>query len=261
MSRGGAGNAAGMPELRPAVARGRWCRGGIQATEAFSRGGTIDRDWMGRGPMRVLSRQDWAPGATRDDGRVANMERLLVVIEGVLDVDCGAPGRQRVGAGGALWLGAGHGMESRLGNASPAAALRLLECWLQPERVNAAPAMAALGPDARGDVDVVVDAGGATGAGSWWTVAAGDGGRDTLPLRLQGRVLSARIAPGGGGALPAGQCRRYWLEVLEGTVSAGGQRLGAGDGLGWLAGSAGAPASLRASGTGAAWLLLFELPA
>src|SRR5690606_41424050 len=46
------------------------------AVEAFSRGDAIDRDWMGWGALRVLSRQDWAPGATRDDGRVANMERL-----------------------------------------------------------------------------------------------------------------------------------------------------------------------------------------
>src|SRR5690606_37451423 len=117
------------------------------AVEAFSRGDAIDRDWMGWGTLRVLSRQDWAPGATRDDGRVANMERLLLVLDGALDADCGDLGRHRVEAGGALWIGTGHGLESRLANASASRPLRLVELWLRPDRVNAVPAVAAWLPD------------------------------------------------------------------------------------------------------------------
>lgn len=253
------GHAAGAPGLRPAVARGRWSSVGIEASEAFSRGNTVDRDWMGWGALRVLSRQAWAPGAVRDDGRVANMERLLLVLDGVLDVDCGDLGRRRLEAGGTLWMGTGHGMVSRLANASATAALQLLECWLQPDRVNAVPAIAAraAGPADDPGVDAV---GPAAAAGSWVTLASAGGRDGGLPLRQQARIMAVRIDAGTGTALPSGNCGRYWLEVLEGSVIADGLRLNAGDGLGWPACGAAAPASLVARGTATAWLLLLELP-
>ena len=225
----------GAARLRPASARARSSRDGIVAVEAFSRGDAIDRAWMGWGALRVLSRQDWVPGAVRDEGRVANMERLLLVLDGALDADCGDLGRHRVSAGGSLWISTGHGLASRLGNASKDAPLRLLEAWLQPDRVNAVPAVAPHPPPGATLVD---------------------------------------LEPGMPVAIPACAGGRWWLEVLAGEVIAcggadappttdvsHGTRLSAGDGLGWLAGDVGAPASVAASGSGPARLLLLALPA
>lgn len=251
---------AGVIRLRPSAARGRMGGGradqpGIVATEAFSRGDTIDPAWMGWGVLRVLSRQDWAPGAVRDDGRVANMERLLLVLEGAMDVDGGGLGRHRVEAGGTLWIGTGHGASVRLANASARHPLRLLECWLQPDRVNAPPGMAvrapAPPPDGQGE-----------GSGAW-SVLAGGGGVDALPLRQQARLLAARIAAEGAPILPPGDGRR-WLEVLEGEVTVDattGGTLAAGDGLAWSGTHPGPVPPLRAASAGPAWLLLLELPA
>ena len=267
------------PRLRPAAARARSAGGGIVAVEAFSRGGAIDRAWMGWGALRVLSRQDWAPGAVRDEGRVANMERLLLVTSGALDADCGDLGRHRVDAGDLLWIGAGHGLGARLANASATAPLRMVEFWLLPDRVNAPPAVASRGGG--GDVE----AGSSVGAAAGWTLLA-DGAAaaarvvsadpagpaapvsdgDPVPLRQRARVLAARLEPGSRLPLAPGEAGRCWLEVLEGeavvlAAAGSGMPLAAGDGVGWLAGDAGAPVSVAASGSGPASLLLLAMPA
>lgn len=245
---------------RPAAARLRAGGEGIAAVEAFSRGQALDRDWMGWGALRVLSRQDWAPGAIRDDGRVANMERLLLVLQGALDADCGALGRARVDAGGALWIGCGHGLESRLANASGVAPLRLLECWLQPSRVNATPAVALL------DLGAGKGPGGHTGAGTGdhWSVLPPGGAAGDARTAPGVQWMLARATPGDGAiALPrSGDAARYWLEVLEGeaTATGDGGRLRAGDGLAWMAGAPAAPAAIAAAGSGLHFLL-FALPA
>lgn len=251
---------AGAPRLRPAAARGRGVEGGIGAVEAFSRGHAIDRAWMGWGALRVLSRQDWAPGAARDEGRVANMERLLLVLDGALQADCGALGHLGASAGGALWLGAGHGLSARLANASATAPLRVLECWLQPGRVNAAPAVAVRpGPwPEPGDAWQALAAGGDPAAQPGAPAPAS--APATLPLRLDARVLVAALAPGGRVALPPVRGGRAWLEVLDGDVAVSaadgdGPALAAGDGLGWQAGDAWAPASVSAGAAGARVLL------
>ncbi|WP_343278994.1 hypothetical protein [Luteimonas sp. MJ250] len=277
--------AVSRPRPRPAAARAHARRDGIVATEAFSRGDAITRDWMGWGALRVLSRQHWAPGINRDDGRVANMERLLLVLEGALEADCGALGRHRLEAGDLLWISTGHGLPSRVSNRSATAPLRLVECWLQPGRVNATPAVACR------------SAGGFDADGAWVALAAGDrgesgGGNDDdsgnhagnagggngvhintsdsgpLPLRQRARLMAVRIAAGAAIDVPACRGGRCWLEVLDGGVAVSGHdnndddpRLASGDGIAWTAGSSGAPSTLTATAAGTAWLLLFVLPA
>ncbi|MGY1530249.1 pirin family protein [Luteimonas sp. A649] len=256
----GPGHAAGAPALRPAAARGRWHRDGIEATEAFSRGGDIDCDWMGWGVLRVLSRQSWAPGAARDDGRVANMERLVLVLDGVLDVDCGDLGRHRLEAGGMVWMGSGHGMASRLANASATASLQILECWLQPDRVNAAPALEVRAGGFPGVSEAVARESSAD-ADAWITLAAAAGAGDSLPLRQRARIMGAGVDAGAILALPAGSAGRCWLEVLDGGVIVDGVQLAAGDGLGWPVQGAGTPVALVGAAPTTARVLLFQLPA
>ncbi|MBJ6981521.1 hypothetical protein [Luteimonas sp. MC1572] len=263
--------APGNALLRRAAARGRIVAGGVDARHAFSRGDAIDRAWMGWGALRVLSTQAWAPGAVGEAARIANMDLVLLVLEGRLRIDCAGFDPREVTARGAAWIGAGHGMDCRLANASATAPLRLLEAWIQPDRVNAAPGIA-------------VAPASATASGAWLTLAAGgefhesadradradregcdgvDGaaGDDRpLLLRQDARLRSARLEAGASLALDAVAGRRGWLQLLEGAAAVDGQALSAGDGLAWDAHSP-APATLVALPGAATHALLFELPA
>lgn len=251
--------------LRRAAARGRIVAGGVDARHAFSRGDAIDRAWMGWGALRVLSTQAWAPGAVGEGMRIANMELVLLVLEGRLRIDCAGFDPREVTARGVAWIGAGHGTDCRLANASATAPLRLLEAWIQPDRVNAAPGIA-------------VRPACATASGAWLTLAAGgefhesadragcdgvDGaaGDDRpLLLRQDARLRSARLEAGASLALDVVAGRRGWVQLLEGAATVDGQALSAGDGLAWDA-HAPAPAMLVAAPGAAARALLFELPA
>ncbi|MBB6600148.1 hypothetical protein [Luteimonas sp. MC1825] len=251
--------------LRPAAARGRIIAGGVDAWHAFSRGDAIDRDWMGWGALRVLSTQDWAPGAVAEAVRVANMELVLLVLDGRLRIACAGLDPREVTAGGVAWIGAGHGIECRLENASTAAPLRLLEAWIQPDRVNATPGIAvAPAPAAARNAWHTLAAGGvfhgatrrAGSAGA--NRAARDGG--PLLLRQDARLRVARVDAGASRALGVLPARRGWLQLLEGAAVVDGQAMSAGDGLAWNA-AAPAPATLVAAPDTAAHALLFELPA
>lgn len=234
---------------RPAAARGRISADGVDAWHAFSRGDAIDRAWMGWGALRVLSTQDWAPGAVGGALRLANMEVVLLVLEGRLRIECTGFDPRDVGEGGVAWIGAGHGIECRLQNASATAPLRLLEAWVQPDRVNAAPGSAvATAP--------------ASASGAWRVLAAGGAFDPGHPLRLrqQARLRVARVGAGASLALDVAAGQRGWLQLLAGVAVVDGQALSAGDGLAWDA-AAPAPATLVAARDTAAHVLLFELPA
>ena len=275
MSAAGRRDPAGAPRVRPAAARGRTGRGGISALEAFSRGDVFDPAWMGWGSLRVLSHQQWEPGALRDEGRVANMERLLLVQRGRLDADCGDLGRHRVAAGGALWMGAGHGLSARLCNASPMHPLRLVELWLQPARVNAAPRVALPPPAAAAGAD----AGRGDAVAPWILLAPpGQGGAAHPPSqsRPAASLYIAQAPAGRDVALPEASGGRFWLEVLEGGVALdgpcadpgadgarageGGIRLRDADGVGWCAGDPGAPRRFVVGSGGPASVLFIALP-
>lgn len=247
--------------LRAADARGHLVAGGVDARHAFSRGDAIDRAWMGWGALRVLSTQAWAPAAAGETGRIANMELLLVVLEGRLRIDAAGFGRQHVDAGGVAWIGAGHGVECRLANASEHAPLRLVEAWIRPDRVNAAPGVSVrpAGTCAPGTWSLLA-CGAAQPAGSGVDPAAGaDGHAGALRLRQDARVRAACVAAGGTLALDCAPGRRGWLQMLAGSARVDGRALVPGDALAWDA-SIAAPLALHAQGVAGASALLFELP-
>ena len=95
-------------------------------------------------------------------------------------------------------------------------------------------------------------------ATSWAPLASPDGAGGSLAIRQQARLLGVRLAGGESVPFEPDPGRRYWLHVAQGEIDAGGERLSAGDALGFageggvlrIAGDADAPADV----------LLFDLP-
>lgn len=234
-----------MRRLRAAADRGHSGDAGASGRCAFSSGDFRDPSWSGFGPLRVLNELGLAPATSPAHPR-ANMEELGYVLAGSLDaVDVHSGASTSLGTGGVYWIGAGHGAGSapRQWRAGPQGA-RLLQAWIQPDRVNAAP----------------VDAwrqSQAAPPGTWVCLAAADGEGGALPIRQQAALYALSMLPGTPASRILDASRRYWLQAVAGALTVDGVALAAGDGL-VVTGEAGVLA-LEAVAAGAT-LLLFDLP-
>lgn len=205
--------------LRPGARRGQSDRGGLHSLHAFSGADFHDPAWTGFGALRVLNEDRLAPGAAIPPQRRANMELVDILLSGRLASRDGSGGDRELAAGDVLWLGAGHGLEHQAHNPDAAVPLHRLQAWLQPDRLNAAPAsaQATFDPEAR--------------RGRWALLLSPDGVDGSLAIRLQACLRATRLDAGMQIAHPLDPARRYWLQVVSGEVEVAGHALAAGDAL------------------------------
>ena len=233
---------------RPSAARGRARTDWLDSRHTFSFGHYHDPKWMGFGPLRVINEDRVAPGGGFATHHHANMEILSYVLSGALAHRDSASGSDGVIRAGELqWMSAGHGIDHSEFNASKAEPVHFLQIWLQPDRVNAAPAYAqrAFDPAAR--------------RARWAVLASPDGSEGSLAIRQQARLLATSLAAGEAVEFKPDAARRYWLHVAQGAVDVDGRTLSAGDAIGFVeettahrivGGDAASPADV----------LLFDLP-
>lgn len=230
-----------MKVQRPADQRGSTTHGARTRLCTFSSGDYLDPDWMGFGALRQLNEEYLPPGATVPTQRVANMELLVLVLEGAL-----VRGGTSLDAGALGWTGAGHASDTPVETAGVQGA-RVLRIAIQPDRVNLPPA------------DAVRQADTASSAAppAWTPLAAPDGDAGSLPVRQQAWLRHVRLAPGARIRLELDGDRRHWLQVLHGQAVVCGQALAQGDALGWQ--DEAVDAGIVSGDAGAA-LLLITLP-
>ena len=232
---------------RPSAARGTVQADWLESRHTVSFGHYHDPQWMGFGPLRVINEDRVAPGGGFAPHGHANMEILSYVLSGALaHRDSATAGEGGVLLPGELqWMSAGHGIEHSEFNASQSEPVHFLQIWIQPDRVNAAPAYAqrAFDPEQR--------------RGRWASLASPDGADGSIAIRqhawLRGALLSARESV----ELALDPARRYWLHVAQGSVELDGRALAAGDALGFVGESG---THRLVGGDGTADLLLFDLP-
>jgi hypothetical protein len=231
---------------RPSSARGHVRAGWLESRHTFSFGHYYDPAWMGFGPLRVINEDRVVPGAGFPAHRHANMEILSYVLEGALSHQDSTGGGGVIRPGEVQWMSAGHGVEHSEFNPAPDAPVHFLQIWIQPDRVNAAPAYAqqAFDPGAR--------------HGAWATLASAEGREGGLPIRQDARMLGVLLAADEAVEHPLEAQRLYWLQVATGEVEANGRALAAGDALGFVDESG--TLALKGRGSGRADVLLFDLP-
>jgi hypothetical protein len=240
-----------MRILRPAGERGHVQAGWLDSRHTFSFGHYHDPAWMGFGPLRVINEDRVAPGAGFPTHGHANMEILSYVLEGALAHRDSHGGEGVLRPGELQWMGAGHGIEHSEFNASDGAPVHFLQIWIQPDRVNAAPAYGQRAFDP------------ADRRGRWATLASPDGADGSLAIRQQAWLRGAVLDGPESVDVALDASRRYWLHLARGAASIAidGERhdLAAGDAIG-LSGEAGALAITGAGGDAPADVLLFDLP-
>lgn len=205
-----------MIAVRPAATRGTTLLdAGAVVRHAFSCGDYYDPAHMGFGPVRVVNEIDLPPGVSLARERRANVDILDWVIKG--QVRRGHDGASsRLDEGEGHLLGAGAGLDEALGNASTQDSARVLQIWLQPERVNTLPRQARL-PVAHACADGFV------------LLASADGRGGSLPLGRDIDVYAVRLESGGRGEYANCGGRRIWLQVMSGAAEVNGVGVAAGD--------------------------------
>ena len=223
---------------RPADQRGTSRHGTRVRRCTFSSGDYHDADWMGFGALRQLNEEHLPAGTTVAAQRVANMELLTLVLDGILVRD-GTP----LAAGTLAWTGAGHASDTPV-ESTPDGDARVLRIALQPDRVNLPPAggVRRIAPDADG---------------AWTLLASPDIGTEALPVRQQVRLQHATLAPGARLDLTLDAAQRHWLQALRGAAAIDDHVLATGDALGW---QDEAVDTAIVAGPRGAVLLLFTLP-
>lgn len=231
---------------RPADSRGHVQAGWLDSRHTFSFGNYHDPKWMGFGPLRVINEDRVAPGAGFPPHGHANMEILSYVLSGGLAHRDSQGGEGVLRPGELQWMSAGHGVQHSEFNASDSAPVHFLQIWLQPDRVNAAPAydQRQFDPKAR--------------QGRWGTLASPDGSDGSIAMRQQAWLRGVLLALGESVEVELDPSRRYWLHVAQGAVDIDGRHLQAGDALGFTGESDSRVVS--GAGEGRADVLLFDLP-
>jgi quercetin 2,3-dioxygenase len=232
---------------RPSGARGQGGADWLDSRHTFSFARYYDPAWMGFGPLRVINEDRVAPGAGFAPHRHANMEILSYVLEGALEHRDDSGGGGVLKPGEVQWMSAGHGIEHSESNASQREPVHFLQIWIQPDRLNAAPAYAQQAFDPRDR------------RARWGLLASPDGADGSLAIRQQAWLRGCMLGAGETVELALDPARKYWLHLATGGIEANGRALAAGDALGFadesgmlrLTGVAGDPADV----------LLFDLPA
>ncbi len=237
---------------RPSASRGEVDLGWLHSRHTFSFGHYYDPAWMGFGPLRVINDDTVAPGGGFAPHGHANMEIVSVVLEGALahKDDTSNNGRGTDGvirAGEVQWMSAGHGIQHSEYNGSDREPVHFLQIWIQPDRLNAAPAYAqrAFDPQDR--------------RARWGLLASPDGADGSLAIRQQAWLRGCVLGAGEAVELALDPARKYWLHLATAGIEASGRALAAGDALGFADESG----TLRLIGVAAdpADVLLFDLPA
>ncbi|MDA0218225.1 MAG: pirin family protein [Proteobacteria bacterium] len=231
-----------MQTLRHGEARGHANFGWLDSRHTFSFGHYHDPDHMGFGALRVINEDRVAAGAGFDTHGHADMEIVSYVLEGALEH------RDSIGTGSVIRPGdvqrmtAGTGIRHSEFNASKSEPVHFLQIWIVPERRG-------LEPGYEQKAFPVAER-----TGAWKLVGSRDGREGSLTIHQDVDLYSGILAEGKRLDFTVGENRRVWLQVARGTLTAGGEALRAGDGLGIT--TAG-PLALAA--TDDAEVLLFDL--
>lgn len=231
---------------RPAASRGHADHGWLKSAHSFSFADYIDRDWMGFGCLRVINEDRIGPGSGFAPHRHANMEIISVVLSGALAHKDSTGSQGILRPGEVQLMSAGHGIEHSEYNADAQNTTHFLQIWIQPDRVNAAPAYAQRAFDA------------AAMRGQWQTLAAPEGRDGSLPIRQDAVLSAVQLGKGEQTNIALNPQRRYWLHIATGSVELKGRTLNAGDALGFI--DEAQQLHLQGIGDDVAYVLLFDLP-
>lgn len=206
--------------LRKAQDRGFKKLDCLEARYSFSFADYYDPRHLGFGALRALNDYRLAPSAEFKPAAAPELEILSYVVAGELAHRDALGSATRLAPGALQRMTSGAGVEHSAANPSAAAPLRFVHIWILPQSRNAAPSYEHRAFDA------------AERRRAWRLIASGDGRHGSLRVDRDVDLYATELSAGASLTHPLGREREAWLQLLDGSASANGERLDAGDGAG-----------------------------
>jgi redox-sensitive bicupin YhaK (pirin superfamily) len=232
-----------MLQVRKAQERGHANHGWLDTYHTFSFADYYDPAQLGFRPLRVINEDRIAPGMGFGMHGHRDMEIVTYVLEGELEHKDSLGNGEVLRPGEFQRMSAGTGVRHSEFNPSSVSPVHLYQIWLLPEAKGLTPSYEQKFFDA------------SEKRGKLRLVASPDGAEGSLAIHQDARIYLALLGPGEAVTHALADGRHAWLQVLRGSVSAGGNSLEAGDGL-----AVSDERSLTISGARAAEVMLFDLP-
>jgi len=228
--------------IRHREARGHANFGWLDSRHSFSFGHYHDPAHMGFGALRVINEDRVAAGAGFDTHGHADMEIVSYVLEGAVAHKDSLGTGATIRPGEVQRMTAGTGIRHSEFNASETEPVHFLQIWIVPERRGLEP----------GYEQKAFPAGGE--GGPLLLVGSRDGREGSVTIHQDVDLWRAILKEGEATSFAVRDGRRVWLQVARGTLTAGGEPLYAGDGLGIVT-----PGTLEVTATDDAEVLIFDL--
>jgi redox-sensitive bicupin YhaK (pirin superfamily) len=231
-----------MIYVRKAADRGHTDAGWLDSWHTFSFAEYHDPGHMGFRALRVINDDRVAPGAGFGTHPHRDMEIISYVVSGALEHKDSIGTGSVIRPGEVQRMSAGTGIRHSEFNASSQDPVHFLQIWILPEQTGLPPGyeQRAFAPEERTDrLRLVADRHGTDGA---------------LTVHQDVRLYATSLSAGASMEIPLTAGRHAWLQVVQGSLTAAGHALEAGDGVA-VADESGL---LLASSAGAE-LLLFDL--
>ncbi len=231
-----------MFQVRRGAERGHLDHGWLDTFHTFSFGDYYDPAHTQFRALRVMNEDTVAPGQGFGMHGHRDMEIVTCVLSGALEH------RDSLGNGEVLRPGelqrmtAGTGIRHSEFNPSATEPVHLYQIWLLPERTGLPP-----GYEQKSFAELMRP-------GHWLLVASPDAAGGSLRIHQDARLYLAQLEAGQKLAQEIPAERHAWLQVLRGSVRAGGAALAAGDGL-----AISDERQLLVAGDEASEVLLFDL--
>jgi redox-sensitive bicupin YhaK (pirin superfamily) len=232
-----------MITIRKASDRGRTRIDWLDSRHTFSFGDYQDPEAMGFRVLRVINDDRVAPSGGFPTHGHRDMEIISYVLEGALSHKDSLGTGSVIRPGDVQRMTAGAGVRHSEFNASSSDPVHFLQIWIHPDRPGLAP-----GYEQKAFPE-------AEKRGRFRLVASRDGREGSVTIHQDAAIFVGLFEASEQARQNLAPKRYGYLHVARGQITAGGQRLGEGDGA-----AISDATSVDLRGESAAEVLLFDLP-
>jgi redox-sensitive bicupin YhaK (pirin superfamily) len=209
-----------MLTIRRSAERGHLNFGWLDTYHTFSFGDYWDRRWMGFGHLRVINQDRIAPAQGFGTHPHRDMEIITYVLSGALEHRDSMGTGSVIHAGDVQRMSAGTGITHSEFNALKDQECHLLQIWLLPEATGITPEYDQKSFDEAEKLNRLRP------------VVSNDGRDGSMTIHQQAVMYASILDADRSIEYKCRENAIYWLQLITGEVTVGGEKLHPGDGCG-----------------------------